>query len=50
MVDLFNVKMGKMGGLGKAKIGSLVQGIYWIDNIGGRGRRWVVLVIEKIQK
>ena len=31
--------MSKMGSLGKAKIGSAVEKIYWIEKVGGRGRR-----------
>jgi len=31
--------MGKMGGLGKVKIGGVAEKIYWIEKVGGRGRR-----------
>ena len=41
--------MGKIGSLGKAKIESVVEKIYWMEKIGGRGRKerlWDVVGIE----
>jgi hypothetical protein len=31
--------MGNLGGLGKVKMGVLMERIYWIEKVGGRGRK-----------
>jgi len=31
-------------------MGVIMERIYWIEKVGSRGRRWGILVREKIQK
>ena len=39
-----NVKIEKMGEVGKGENGVLIEWTYWIEKVDGRDRRWIVLV------
>ena len=42
--------MGNLGGLGKGEKGRVMEGIYWIEKVGGRGERRGVLIRKKSKK
>ena len=41
--------MEEMGEVGNGKMGLLIEWIYWIDKVGGRGKRWIVLFHKRFR-